>query len=149
MNANLFKNFLRAKTNYENEKNEVLNIREDLAMLDQKSYGVACYSSSMSKLISKNDKLLNHAKLKILLIKALGYHKNLRNQYREELLEMRKEIEEELEKQKGYNLTELQVFYYYNVIKKTKTLEEISYILNKDFNYIRQVNANVNKKIKI
>lgn len=149
MNTKMYKQYLRVKREYVKIKEEIVDIREDLHLLDNKSEGTANYSDITVKLMNASSKPLNITLLKDKLLRELQYKIAQRNSIFHHMQDLKKEFEDQFENATGYNKTEMQVFYYYNVVKKRRTLEDIAEILQKDFDYIRHINAELQKKLKI
>lgn len=148
MNTKMYKQYLRIKREYIKIKEEIVDIREDLHLLDHKSEGITNYSDITVKLMNASSKPLNITLLKDKLLRELQYKIAQRNSTFRHMQDLKREFEDQIENAVGYNKTELQVFYYYNVVKKRRTLEDIADILNKNYDYIREVNSNILKKVK-
>ena len=147
VNTKMYKQYLRIKREYIKIKEEIVDLREDLHELDNKSEGTANYSDITVKLMNASSKPLNMILLKDKLQRELRYKIAQRNSTFRHMQDIKKEFEEHIENLSGYDKTEMQVFYYYNVVKKRRTLEDISYILDKDYQYIKNINSEIHKKL--
>lgn len=146
MNEKIMKQYMRVKRVYNNCREEILDIRDDLQQLGECDIKAANLSEVAVKIIGSSDKNLNKAILVDKLEKKLNYNYALKKTYKHELNLLKEEIEEQIDNSKGKDRTELQIFYYYHVAKH-KTLEEISTLLNYSFDRVRHIHSDILRKI--